>query len=384
MGSIGMSKIFNSIYTILQEGFQNLIESVYSAVSSMLMNGIMYSIIGLIVLFYLIKRLKGDFGSREENYKAVIWVATVCFIFAIMSNYNAYLGFLEILRIPVLYVTDVVVSVFNPNGNASNLGELLGGAWDKINTILVGTSDYGLNQATKDWSPGKVMINIFIHMITMLQMFIFWLIHSILFIGLGCIFIVSSILVNIILSLAPLVIPLLIIPQTRGYFFSWFKLVLSYAMYAPFGLLVLSFSSANIDKVIVGNNGLNEDTFQAFYEKTFDYILIPSLLALISIYLLTKIPNWINQILGTQNQESGGLGAVGSIVGAGMTAGGSFAGGALSGLISGKTMGGALKQGALNTIPGGKLIQNTMQEKKSAQMQEATLGALKAMEGYFK
>ena len=362
MGSIRMSKIFNSIYTILQEGFQNLMESVYSAVSGMLMNGIMYSIVGLIVLFWLIKRLKGDFSSREETYKSIIWVATACFIFAIMSNYNAYLGFLEILRIPVLYVTDTIVNVFidNSNGNVDNLGELLGGAWDKINTILVGTNDYGLSQmASSWWNPRKI----FIHIITMLQMFIFWLIHSILFIGLGCIFIVSSILVNIILSLAPLVIPLLIIPQTRGYFFSWFKLMLSYAMYAPFGLLVLSFSSANIDKTITQNNALGQEIYQAFYEKTFDYILIPSLLALISIYLLTKIPSWINQILGTQNQEGGGLGAVGAIIGAGMTGGGAFAGGALSGLTENKGIGGALKQGALNAIPGGKLIQNTMQEK---------------------
>ncbi|MBD5165110.1 type IV secretion system protein [Helicobacter sp.] len=173
----------------------------------------------------------------------------------------------------------------------------------------------------------------------------------ILILAITSICIVTKFMATIILSIAPIVIPCLMMNQLRGYFFSWLKLYLSYSMYAPIAMIIGNFPMVALEKVELIPNNVSQ-LEQVIASLTFIFFKPIGLMivAIIAIMILIKVPSWVNQILGTQNDDAVGLAplkAVGSATTTGAMTGG-------AGLIAGAGIKAALGRGITSMLPMGQ------------------------------
>ncbi|MBR6611761.1 MAG: type IV secretion system protein, partial [Campylobacter sp.] len=183
--------------------------------------------------------------------------------------------------------------------------------------------------------------------------FFIWL----LLIGIVGIVLISSFTALIILAGAPLFIPLLMIDSAKQYFWSWLKLFISYSLYAPVAFVVLSLALSPLSEFQDLMNSINgNEKIELIVANPWSYFFVKIVIALIGIYLLTKIPTWISQVMGVQGLDGGGAGVAGMAMGtvAGIT------GGAIAGGIGAKVAGGSFLsgagRGAVNSTIGGKTI----------------------------
>ncbi|EAJ8475236.1 type IV secretion system protein, partial [Campylobacter upsaliensis] len=191
--------------------------------------------------------------------------------------------------------------------------------------------------------------------------FFFWLWVLILYIALfGGLLIItgSQFITMLLLSAAPILIPFILYRTTRAYFFSYLKLVISYSLYPSIALIIISIalSSANDMSAQYGKEGFIASVYDNPFTTCFPLILM----TILGIYFMTKIPNWVSQIMGVQGLDGAGSGAgqamqVAAGKALGITTGGAVIG-AVGGAIKGGKSGGALGaigQGLLGGLSGG-------------------------------
>ncbi|XTO84271.1 type IV secretion system protein (plasmid) [Campylobacter coli] len=181
--------------------------------------------------------------------------------------------------------------------------------------------------------------------------------------GIACIVVSSTFFAMIILSLAPATIPLLFSKRTAPYFYSWLKIFISYSLYVPASFIILSFCMIPIQKVQELGN------IQQVYDNQFANFFVPTLISLICIYLLTKIPNWISQVMGVQGLDGGGSGGALDMAKSVGMAGASFGAGTLAKRMAGGSIGESLKHGMANAIPGAQSFRKMVGDLKGQNSQ---------------
>lgn len=286
--------------------------SIFSAMQTIFFNSLAFSLIGLILVFWLFKHLKGGGFSRDDLFKGGTWLITVACIYGIMSSYSAYAEFKSWFLIPQ-HILKVVIGSF---AGTSNAGAMLDNLVVKVIVVWEKAYDYGLEDIARDQGVISKLFgggedgwrtNIIVFLGLLIWFFTiggYTIIAVIIFI----MQIMSNFALSIFGCFAPMVIILLLIPQTRGYFFSWLKNYIAISFYIPMTMLPLML----LDKGM-GLMNLNETTL---WENTFSQFAFSLVLGGIAFYILTKIPEWINIILGTQESGSGFLaGTAQSMVG---------------------------------------------------------------------
>lgn len=206
-----------------------------------------------------------------------------------------------------------------------------------------GTTEYLKTQA---WSFLGISFNgvmdyLGAGIITALSMIPFWIFYAVFFIlliGITIVIFFSKFMAFLILSTLPLVIPFLLMPKFLPYLWSWYKLYLSYAIIAPLAFIALNLAINPILELEKYQNYISE-----LFVKQFEYLITGSITCITALFLLKKIPSWINAVLGTQ-MESGSGGVAGGVV-AGAVAGKTMLGG-----LARKASGGSFVGGALNTL----------------------------------
>ena len=341
----------DGLQSIFQRNLESLFEIIFTSVSSILHNGVAYSVIGMVVMFWLLNRLKQGYPTREEIFGAIKWLILVCFIFGIFYSYEAYTEFLGWLILPAQWLKGAVSDLFG--AQAQSFGEVITDAINKINMLRNQIWNYALNHNTEIFTPDiGIIITAFLSMI---GFWIFYLLFFCLIFGVSAIIIVSIFITMVILSIAPILIPLLALPFTKPYFFSWLKLFISYSLYAPASYVILALCMKpikDIEKI-----QYNTTIIQQLYENQFTNFLLPSLIAIIGIYMLKQIPNWISQILGVQGLGAGGSGGIAQTAGAFATGASTFGAGFIAKKLTGGNLQEALKQGAINATPFGRATQ---------------------------
>ena len=116
----------------------------------------------------------------------------------------------------------------------------------------------------------------------------------------------STFLAGIYLTFLPIVISLIIIPQTKALFGAWVKSFVGITAYIPLSNIALNILNANPAKASV----TGEVTSSAM-QAVFIYSLTGILLGIASILILYKIPTWISELLGVANQGVGAGGVIG-------------------------------------------------------------------------
>lgn len=324
--------------------------SIFSAMQTIFFNSLAFSLIGLILVFWLFKHLKGGGFSRDDLFKGGTWLITVACIYGIMSSYSAYAEFKSWFLIPQ-HILKAVIGSF---AGTSNAGAMLDNLVVKVIVVWEKAYDYGLADIAQEQGVISKLFgggedgwrtNIIVFLGLLIWFFTiggYTIIAVIIFI----MQIMSNFALSIFGCFAPMVIILLLIPQTRGYFFSWLKNYIAISFYIPMTMLPLML----LDKGM-GLMNLNETTL---WENTFSQFAFSLVLGGIAFYILTKIPEWINIILGTQESGSGFLaGTAQSMVGGTWKAGQTAYTGAKHTMNGTKKLAGATAKGLVAGASGG-------------------------------
>lgn len=267
---------------------------------------------------------------------------------------------------PIKYVSAITAQAFGANDFVATFG-------NGLDTLNNGISAVWNNVYKYFENAGKgIIVNdpkIVIAIRTAFYMFfwgIMWLVYMVLILAITCIIIVTKFMATIILAISPIVIPCLIMNQLRPYFFSWLKLYLSYSMYAPIAMIVGNFPLVALQKIELIPPTTNRiealikagSAISVLYFKPIGLMII----AIIGIMILVKVPSWVNQILGTQNDDSVGLAplkAAGAMIATGVTTAG-------AGLVAGAGIKGALGRGITSMLPFGQTATKVFDGIKSA------------------
>lgn len=358
------SNWINKTQAIMQENVMSLFEKFYQGAHDIVYSSGVTTIIILIVVYWLLDKLKNGYPTRDESFRAIKYIILLCFIYAMLSSFDAYTGFLNYLTIPESVITAVVSSIFK----SQDFGTIVTESANKIDNLRVLMWDYGTTEYLKSqsWNFGFFKINgpadyLMAGVVTALLMIPFWIFYIVFFlllIGIVVIIFFSKFTAFLILSTLPLIIPFLVFIRFMPYLWSWYKLYLTYAIIAPLAFIALNLAMNPILELEKFQNNVAE-----IFIKQFEYLITGAVTCITAIFILKRIPSWINAVLGTQ-MESGSGGVTGGIVAgavAGKTllgglarkaGGGSFFGGALSSLGS-ATGAGAVGQIASSSIGAG-------------------------------
>lgn len=354
--SMKESNFFEIIMKPMQDLLTKSYHTIFDSMQNTFYNNLSYTIIVTIILYWLIMRLKTGYPTRDEIFEAGKWLFMVLFVFGIFSSFEAYVGFCNLIMIPANWVKGAVSSLINTNNG--NLTDNIMDAIDSQNNLAKKLFYYGIDQASKNqawykfWNTDElkgVFVAIFLGCY-----WLYYIVFMICIIACFCIIIGSQFITMLLLSVAPILIPFLIIRPLKPYFYSWLKLVISYSLYPSIALilLILAMSPINDLKILMNT----PDAIQKIYKDTFFTFIPASGFCIFVIYLMTKIPNWVSQIMGISGLDSGGVGSGFAMVkNAGLAAVSGGASGVMTKIAGGSFFGGATR-GALGALPGAKTL----------------------------
>lgn len=303
------SQIINLTHSVTNK----LVGASYKKMHDFMNSGIIYTLIALIVCFWLIKLMKNSGEiSKEEIYKAIMFVVVFIIIYVILNSKTAFNEVMNMFKLP----SYLMQSIFGGQGTVQNsLIKVFGEPFMKTFTIF-----------TTFYSDFTDTISLWLLQYTLGLVFAFALISIYLFYIFIALAVVIAIIViqaysifltGIYTCFAPIVIFLLLIPQTKSIFFAWLKSYIGITMYLPLSGIAIQILAANPMQV-------NAKDFTSLTQQVFTFSLTGLLLAVLAITILSKMPTWINELLAVGNQGVG----MGGVIGLAKTAGsgiGSFA-----------------------------------------------------------
>lgn len=351
----------SNFFEILMKPMQDLLtkayETIFNSMQNTFYNNLSYTIIVVIILYWLIMRLKIGYPTRDEIFEAGKWLFMVLFVYAIFSSFEAYVGFCNLIMIPANWVRSGVSSLIDMKGET--LPKIVLEALNMQNVLANDLFKEGIKQLgeKKSWYEFWKSDD-FKGVVVAFYLFWYWLYYiAFMFCIIACLCIVlgAQFITMLLLSVAPILIPFLIIKPLKAYFYSWLKLVISYSLYPSIALILLVLVMQPINDLKTAQNTAN--IIKDMYENTFFTFVPVTGFCFFVIYLMTKIPNWVSQIMGVSGLDSGGVGAglaIAKNAGLATASGGVGAvAGGIKGAMSGQSLGGALGKGFLGAIGGG-------------------------------
>lgn len=349
---LGQTNWLSGIMYPLQSCLDTAYQTIFNSVQGILFNGVAYTLIILIIIYWLLNRLKTGYPSKDEIFEAGKWMVITLLIYAVFYSFEGYKGFISLFLIPQGWVKGAVSSIFDMKSQG-NFEDLINQAFDLQNQLAVGLWKVGQKQNGGTFTPNSMAA-----IYTGLSLFFYGLYYIVFFIaliGATCIIIGAQFIASLILSTAPIVIPFLVIKPLKSYFYSWLKLFISYSLYPSIALIILNIAMKPIQD-IKNYQGIGDEAIKNAYENNFSTFFPMTLLTIFCIYLFTKIPNWVSQIMGVQGLDSGGVGAGLSIAkNAGLAAATGGVSGVMTKVAGGSFFAGAAR-GALGTLPGAKTL----------------------------
>lgn len=218
-------------------------------------------------------------------------------IFADSANYA---GFLSIVKLPIKYfygALDRLNEISNVDDLISAGTLFIRGVWSNIDFTNIANA-------------------LHLTILGLIVLLIIWLYVLFLTLFILLINLVSA----IILSICPVMLPCLIIPKLKGFFFSWLKLYVSTAIQPVFATIIGGLMTNTIinqtTKITSQNQQDNFWSNPANVDAAMTNIFLTIILCIVSIVLLSKIPAWTQQLIGSGDGEHK-TGIAGAIAGAG-------------------------------------------------------------------
>lgn len=323
----GQANWIDSLGSVLQDSIRDLMKAIFQNVRAMIHGQVTYTILGCALMLWCLNQLKNGYPTREEMWKAGKWVVMACIILAIFSSYDVFTAFIEYLTIPASWVVTSLNGVFSSQMDGKSMSEIAislfndvatisSVSWDKMNTRIA--NELKSAAGWLSFFKPDAVTNLEAMILSAFGLFPTWLM-AIIFFFLGILFVAiimfSSFMATLLLCFSPILVPLIGLPFLKSYFYSWLKLWITYTLIAPIAMLVLSIATKQISTIASkANDGATiENIVNGNQWVTY---ITPIITAFMCIYLLRKIPTWIQQVLGIQGAESNGLNAGAAITSA--------------------------------------------------------------------
>lgn len=290
--------IIDKASNIIGDASSNIISAIFLGSQQIFTSSLSTTILSLVACFWVYNKIGREWG-KEDFYKAGSWLIVYIIIRVIYSNELNYRAFLNIVSLPASYFWETVKNV-----TASQNVDLL--------------IQYSANFANNIWNNigvehlGGSLLVILLGLITLLIIWLYALFYAVFVVLIG-------LMSMIILSICPIMLPCLIIPNFRGYFFSWLKLYTSTAIQPVFAGIIGAIMGKAINQF--GKETKVEIT-QDFFTNTANLIQAITeiftiiLICIAAIAALSKIPQWTQQLIGSGDGEHK-TGIAGAIAGAG-------------------------------------------------------------------
>ena len=345
-----VANVYNYLISFTQSISKDLRDNAYKSISS-IFNNVISILLATIAFFWLFNHLKNGTISREEVFKALIFVIVFVIVYVLLNSYPAFKGFLSIFSIP----QDIVKAALTGALGSGNIGDKLNYALTKPFFLIFDITPEIFWHYWEQYNGIKALLALGIAPTVTVGMAIFYSIYLlmlfIIIIAITIIHMYAIFLQSIYESFLPIIIPLLLIPQTKSIFFAWVKSFVGITMYVPLSMIPLSI--INKISVMIGTSSLDY-----IVPKLFFFTLLGMISCIIAILLLQKIPTWISELLGVANQGVGMGGALGMLKTAGMGVGSAmmgYGGGLVKNLSSsfGKGASSGIKSSLANLATGG-------------------------------
>lgn len=278
---------------------QKVVGGIFNAMEGIFNNAISHIVLALLACIWVYNKI-GREWSREDFYKAGTWlIMCVCLkvIFARKENYES---FIYLVNLPVRYfyvAVDGLDQITNVDKLISYSTTFIKGVWSNI--------DFGN-------IPDALLLTLLgLIVLLIIWLYVLFLTLFILLINLVC---------AIILSVCPIMLPCLIIPNFKGYFFSWLKLYTSTAIQPVFATIIGGLMTGTIvEQIKTITTQQQQNNFwsnPANVDIAMTNVFLIVVLCIASIVLLSKIPAWTQQLIGSGDGEHK-TGIAGAISGAG-------------------------------------------------------------------
>ena len=286
----------NNIYEIVESIFENatnyITKGLYDGAQYVFNNdffNIAFSLsvvwIGGLIAF---KKLQ----SEEIAHKFIWTVVLFAFVKTIIYNQHMYESLVAILNTPRDVFLDLIhnfVSDIDKNASVKNIINNLASSISSVGTYIF--NQVGLNNIS------AVFYGLIVYASGAFLIIVIFL-NSVF----------SIFLSNVVLALLPFVLPFLIWKKSESMFFSWIRLYISVSLYAPFTLLFGLISVETSKFTMLVSHNIQSD-FKSNVMYIFALVIVQALTAL----AIFKIPNIINQIIGSANEGSSLTGGIGTI-----------------------------------------------------------------------
>ncbi|WP_321469307.1 type IV secretion system protein [Halarcobacter sp.] len=287
-----MTKLYEIITTILQNATDSIQEGLYEGTQLIFDNGFFNIVFSLSIVWIGFMIAFRKFSSEEMAYRFIWLIIVISFVKTITLNeyiYNTLVDWLNLPRDVFLELIHNFVTSTNSNTNIKNIIENILISLSQLTTFLF--EQAGWSNITAYFYGFIVSISgLFLVFVTMLNT------------------VFSIFLSDVVLSLMPFVLPFLIWKKSEYMFFSWVKLYVSISLYAPFTLLFGLISVQTSELTINITQAIQTD-----FEQNVMYIFSLVIAQLITAIAIFKIPNIINQIIGSSNEGSSLSSGVGTI-----------------------------------------------------------------------
>ncbi|MEV9546212.1 type IV secretion system protein [Aliarcobacter butzleri] len=285
-----------NIFKTLQGIFENVTGDVqnglYQSARTIFDNGFFNIAFAFAIIWIGFMIAFRKFNSEEMAYKSIWTICVFSFVKLMLLEQSMYQNMIDVFNLPrnafLMAVSDLVKRT-NSTADVQTI----------INTLYASQS---LITKTIFDKGGLTEIAPFFYG------FIVWFTGSLMMLVIILNTVFSIFLSEIVLSLLPLVLPTLIWKKSEYVFFSWIKLYISISLYAPFTMLFGLISVKVITLTIAIANAIDKD-----FEQNVQYILVLVLAQGLVIIAIFKIPNIINQLVGSSNEGSSLTSGIGTL-----------------------------------------------------------------------
>ena len=291
---------YDSIMSLAQQTTGSLVGRAYKGISY-IYNNVISVLLALIACIWLFKHLKTGTINKEELFKAMVWVITFVIVYVLLNSRAAYDEVASWFFIP----QHILNSIFGGQVNvSSNLITIFGDPL--LKTFSLGANVYG--DFTKNIGLWKFQYIAGIPVTqAIMSIYLLYLVIALaVSIAVAIMHLYSTFLAGIYLTFLPIIISLIIIPQTKALFGAWIKSFVGITAYIPLSNIALNILNANPAKISVAGE-MNASAMNAVFIYSFTGIL----LGIAGIAILYKIPTWIAELLGVANQGVGAGGVIG-------------------------------------------------------------------------
>lgn len=274
------------------------------------------------------------FTSEEIAYKSIWTILVFSTVKMLLINHSVYQNLIDIFNLPRETFTTAIHNLVTKANNSADVANIINSLYSAQLLITKSIFDKG---GISDIAP-------------FIYGFIVWFSGALLMLVIILNTVFSIFLSEIVLALLPLVLPTLIWKKTEYVFFSWIKLYISVSLYAPFTMLFGLISIKVVNLTMVTATSIDTD-----FEQNLQYLLVLILAQGLVIIGVFKIPNIINQLIGSSNEGSSLTSGVGTLSAGGAMVssfskytGLKFAGQAMN--RTAKSAGGAIVSGLKDTL----------------------------------